>query len=223
MEVEEKYEKFQVLDLFVPSDDDYTFYDALDKVIWLSSDEGSEVFVDFADIVCIKIQSGDTPRRGCRLDIPAIFYPDRYTEAWTESVHVIKKQIEEKRCLIDDIEIKEDKLKRFRSSKIGSVRNPPVYEPKLLLEQILEHMSTPQPAITPITYNEPESTSGESLEDAAVELQQDIAMGSQKILTVEVQSEDSEIIHMLKDILSQLEKKMSGMIFRHLLISKGGI
>lgn len=213
MEVEEKYVDFQNLQLSIPPDDDYTFYDALDKIIWFGDDE-SEVFVEFADIVCISIalENSDTPGRGCKLDIPKIFYPNRYTEAWTEPVRAIKKQIEEKRCLIYDIGFKEEKLKSFKSSKVGSVRNPSAHEPKLLLESILQHFSAPQP---PIASNGGvlDVVYPESQKDDVMESQQDIAIMPQKETIIESQSETPDISHMLENILSQLEKKLNGMIY----------
>lgn len=216
MKVEEKYVDFQVLDLTAPLDDEDTFYDALDKVTGLCED-GSEVFVEFADVVCIRIipEISDTPRKGCKLDIPTTFYPDRYTEAWTEPVHVIKKQIQEKRYLIDDIEVKEDKLKKFMSSKIGSIRNPPVYEPKFLLEYTLEYLSAAELPATSSTDDVPEDISAEPQDNSTPESQQDTAMESQNNLAMELQSEASEISHMLKHILSQLEEKLNGMIQLH--------
>lgn len=211
VEVEEKYVDFQNLQLPAPPDDDFTFYDALDKIIWFGDDE-SEVFVEFADIVCVSItpEDSDTPRRGCKLEVPKIFYPNRYTEAWTEPVQAIKKQIEEKRCLIYDIGFKEERLKSFKFSKAGSVRNPPTYEPKLLLESILEHIST-QPPIVSITDGVPENISPES-QNGVIESQRDIAMDSQNDTTIESQDEAPDISHMLENILSQLEKKLNGMI-----------
>lgn len=202
---------FQNLQLSIPPDDDYTFYDALDKIIWFGDDE-SEVFVEFADIVCISItlEDNDTPGKGCKLDIPKIFYPNRYTEAWTEPVQAIKKQIEEKRCLIYDIGFKEERLKSFKSSKVGSVRNPSAHEPKLLLESILQHFSALQPPIASsggvldVIYSE-------SQKDDVMESQQDIAIIPQKKTIIESQSETPDISHMLENILSQLEKKLNGM------------
>lgn len=209
MEVEEKYVDFQNLQLLAPPDDDYTFYDALDKIIWFGDDE-SEVFVEFADIVCISIspEDSDTPRRGCKLEVPKIFYPNRYTEAWTEPVQAIKKQIEEKRCLIYDIGFKEERLKSFKSSKASSV---PTYEPKLLLESILEHLST-QPPIAPIIDGVPENISPESQKDGVMESQCDIAMESQNDTTIGSQGETLDISRILENILSQLEKKLNGTI-----------
>lgn len=205
---------FQILQLSIPPDDDYTFYDALDKIIWFGDE--LEVFVEFADVVCISItpEDSDTLRSGCKLAIPKIFYPNRYTEAWTEPVQAIKKQIEEKRCLIYDIGFKEEGLKSFKSSKIGSVRNPSTHEPKLLLESILQHLSIPQPPITSSTGDVPELISPESQKDDVMESQQDITMVSQRKTIIESQSETPDISHVLENILSQLEKKLNGMTYR---------
>lgn len=222
-DLEVKYVDFQNLQLSVPPDDDYTFYDALDKIIWFG-DDGSDVFVEFADIVCISITSedSDTPRRGCKLEVPKIFYPNRYTEAWTEPVQAIKKQIEEKRCLIYDIGFKEERLKSFKSSKVGSVRNPPTHEPKVLLESILEHLSTPQPPIVS-SIDAPEFFSPESQKDGVMGSQSDAAMESQKDTIVEPQGETLDISHMLENILSQLEKKLNGMIHHWLIENRRNI
>lgn len=218
VEVEEQHQSFQVLDIIAPPEDDATFYDALDKVIW-ACDNSSEVFVDFADVFCISIKPDDSdiPRRGCRLDVPSVFYPDRYTEAWTEPVRAIRKQLEKKRCVIDDIEIKEEKLKKFRSSK-ATGRNAPVYEPKILLESVIKHLSTGLGTLD--TGGRSEDTSTESQEDdsmesqqyAVMESQRDITMGSQNDIAMESQSDSRDIIYMLKSIHSQLEEKLAGMI-----------
>ncbi|RPB07605.1 hypothetical protein P167DRAFT_609376 [Morchella conica CCBAS932] len=185
--------------------EDATLYDAIDRVVWILDD--NDVFVEFSDVLCISIKPdiNDIPRIGCRLDIPMTFYPDRYTEDWIEPVREIRKQIEEKRALIVDIEIKEEKLRNFRSKKIGG-RNP-TYDPKILLESVIEHLSTPQPPTPSPADDGHEDVPTESQKDKP-ELQQDADIQSQMGDSLYSQDRDQDTVHMLKSILSQLEKKL---------------
>lgn len=202
------HQKFGDLTLIAFAED-ATLYDAVDRVVWTLDD--NEVFVEFSDVLCISIKPdiNDTPRTGCRLDIPMTFYPDRYTEDWIEPVREIRKQIEEKRALVVDIEIKEEKLRNFRSKKIGG-RNP-TYDPKALLESVIEHLSTPQPPTPSPADDGHEDVPTESQKDKT-ELQQDADIQSQMGDSVYSQDRDQDTVHMLKSILSQLEKKLDGMI-----------
>ncbi|PWW78139.1 hypothetical protein C7212DRAFT_183374 [Tuber magnatum] len=132
-------EAFQIMDLVGPTVGEATLYDMLDSVVFPADDE-TDVFVKFAPVICAQIRPPDGGMfNGCPIAIPAVLYPDRYTQAWAEPMREVRRKIEEQRNIIAEIELQEDKLKRVQVSEGTYHELQSVPQPRELLSILVEH------------------------------------------------------------------------------------
>jgi hypothetical protein len=101
---------FQVLELCV-NPGDVTLYCTLDNVIW--ADDAFPAFLEFSDVLCIQLRT-ETDNQGTTIEIPATFYPDRYTEPWLHRVEDLKARITNKHKNIAQLLAKEARLTSYR-------------------------------------------------------------------------------------------------------------
>ncbi|KAL7273778.1 hypothetical protein RUND412_003355 [Rhizina undulata] len=132
-------ERFYVLDLQIPAEPESTIYDAFDRVIWPGDGQG-EVYVKFADVLCLQFKTNWDPRKGSGVNIPTELYPDRYTRTYADIAREVQQKIQKKLAEIDDLEQKEERLLKFRPRGYG--RGTETYDPKALMEISFKHFET---------------------------------------------------------------------------------
>ncbi|RPB05684.1 hypothetical protein L873DRAFT_1661526 [Choiromyces venosus 120613-1] len=132
-------EAFQIMDLVGPVVGETTLYDMLDSLVFPPDDE-TDVFVKFAPVICAQIRPSDNRIfNGCPITIPAVLYPDRYTQAWAEPMREVRWKIEEQRNIISEIELQEDKLKRVQVNEGNYHELQGISQPRELLSILAQH------------------------------------------------------------------------------------
>ena len=116
---DDKYQTFSCLPMNMSSgmvDNGFSLYHALDEVIWEETD-GPEVFLkDIGNIVTFNVTCWSTSGSGIGIDIPAIWYPDRYLES---SIQQAKSYLDRKEDLVnryEELEAMREKLLKFRTA-----------------------------------------------------------------------------------------------------------
>ena len=113
---DDKYQTFSCLPLNMSPgmvDKGFSLYNALDEVIWEEAD-GPEVFLkDIGNVITFAVTCWDTLADGIGIDIPAVWYPDRYLES---SIQQSKSYRDRKEALVnqyDSLEAARQKLLKF--------------------------------------------------------------------------------------------------------------
>ena len=121
---DDKYQIFSCLPMNMSSgmvDKGFSLYHALDEVIWEEVD-GPEVFLkDIGNVVTFNVTSWSTSGSGIGIDIPAIWYPDRYLES---SIQQAKAYLDRKDALVrryEELEATKEKLLKFRAADASSL------------------------------------------------------------------------------------------------------
>lgn len=119
-EGDDKCQAFSCLPMTVGSsmvDNGYTLYDVLDEVIWEGA-EGSDVFLkDVGNVVTFSVSSLNTSGSGIGIDVPAVWYPDRYLES---SISQAKEYQARKTALdsrFNDLEASKEMLLKFTAPR----------------------------------------------------------------------------------------------------------
>ena len=121
---DDKYQTFSCLPVPMSSgmvDSGFSLYHVLDEVIWEETD-GPEVFLkDVGNIVTFNVTCLSGPGSGIGIDIPAVWYPDRYLES---SIQQAKSYLDRKDDLVnqyEQLEATKEKLLKFRATDASSL------------------------------------------------------------------------------------------------------
>ena len=135
-EADDKCQTFSCLPMNIGSgmvDNGYSLYDALDEVIWDGA-EGSEVFLkDIGNVITFSATCYSTSGSGIGIDIPSIWYPDRYLES---SIQQAKEYRARKTTLenqINDLAAAKEQLLKFKAPR------KPAVDASSLLAMAMEH------------------------------------------------------------------------------------
>ena len=138
---------FSVLDLQINhsmAQSAQTLYEAMDEMIWegsLTSDETMAYLETVGDIFTVRVYRTDT-RNGPRgIDIPAVWYPDRYLESSKDMAREMRAKKADVHRSIDRMEQLRTALTTYQpaDARIG-------FDPRVLLRSTIEHLGRPQEA-----------------------------------------------------------------------------
>ena len=93
-----------------------SLYDALDEVMWNDNDTSdSEVFLgEIGQVVTFDLHNPNVSGSGLGIEIPAVWYPDRYLESSIPQAKSIRDQKDAVVARLKDLEVVEQKLLRFQ-------------------------------------------------------------------------------------------------------------
>ena len=102
-------------------DQGWSLYDAIDDMLWTDASETTEVFLaTTGQVVILDVNNLDRESSGLGIDIPPIWYLDRWLES---SIHLAKDALDQRSQLFgqqEKIDLQEEQLTKFRSQGKGA-------------------------------------------------------------------------------------------------------
>lgn len=141
--VEVARESFKVLDLRVENENNtaspsQTLYQAMDGMIWEGNDGAEETMVyleEIGEVFTIRMVRTEQGKNEQRIDVPAIWYPDRYLEESKETAREMRSKRAAVYKIIEELDELQGKITSYQPSHRGS----PV-DPRKLLQSSIRYL-----------------------------------------------------------------------------------